>query len=321
MNRNELLTAAAYRLNKNPPPNMDTATEARLIGFLNQRQRRLLTLPGLRHLREATVTVASVVDQAAYVLANIAKILRIWDPTNQRVLFEMSQQDLRLIDPVPISGTPEAFIWTGRQAVAMQPSDASSVFVVSSSAADISQTVTVTGVITGGYPRTATVMLTGTTPVDVSATTSTWTRLDKFYLSAAAVGVVTLTEDSGGGTELAQITDGQTQTLYTGFTLYPTPTAAITYQVDITRATTDLLSATDEPLLPLDFHDLILLWVVADEYQHVNDERYAIARSEAERREGEMLYFLSETAIGRPFSLTRSFQRPSQLGSWFPAGS
>src|SRR3546814_8949506 len=50
--RIELLKQLAHRLNKNPPPNMDASTEARLAGFINQRQRRLLTMPGLARLRE-----------------------------------------------------------------------------------------------------------------------------------------------------------------------------------------------------------------------------------------------------------------------------
>ena len=44
MTRSDLLTQLAYRLNKNAS-SLDATTEARLIGFLNQRQRRILSLP------------------------------------------------------------------------------------------------------------------------------------------------------------------------------------------------------------------------------------------------------------------------------------
>lgn len=300
---------------------MDATTQARAIGFFNQRHRRLLSLPGLRHLRETTVTFDSVADQVAYVLANVAKVKLIRDTTNQRVLYEMSQQDQRLIDPIPISGTPEAVIWMGKQAVAVQPSDASSVFVVSSSAADTTQTCYVEGTVTGNYPRSASVTLTGQTAVDLSASITTWESITKFYLSAVAAGTVTLTEDSGGGTTLAQITIGKTNTDYTGFSLWPTPSDAITYEVDVTRAITDLAQDTDEPLLPEDFHDVLLLGAVMDEYQHLSDNRYGVAASEYAQRVKEMQYWLHETAIGQPFSLTRGWQKPSQLGSFYPAGS
>ena len=321
MNRNDLLTQAAYRLNKTPPPNMDALTQARLLGFLNQRQHRLLSLPGIKKLRDATVPLSSVADQAAYVLANVGKVSRIFDPVNQRVLYEISQQDYRLIDPVPLTGTPEAYIWTGRQGVAMQPSDASSLFVKSTSAADTTQTVYVTGVVTGSYPVSASVVLTGTTAVDVSAATSTWVRVDKFYLSAACAGSVTLHEDSGVGTELSRIGIGQTQTNFFGLTLWATPSGVIDYQVDLVTAITDLATDTDEPLLPVDFHDVILLGCVADEYQHLNDKRWSVAMQEYNERVGQLKYWLVETARGRPIGLTNNWQTPSMLGSWYPAGS
>lgn len=320
MTRSELLNAWAYRLNKTPLPDMDSATQARALTFFNQRQRRLLTLPGLTHLREATVTLSSVANQADYVLPNIGKIARIWDPTNQRVLYQMSQQDQRLIDPIPISGTPEAFVWRGRQALAKQPSDASSLFVKSTSAADTT-TAWVTGVITGSYPVATSVALSGTTAVNVASTISTWIRGDKFYVSAVCAGTVTLHEDSGAGTELARITIGQTSTDYWGFSLWPTPSGVNDYSIDIVRAVVDLASDADEPVLPIDFHDVIVLGAVMDEYQHLNDKRYGTAAKEYEARVGELRYWLAETAIGQPFSLTRGWQRPSQLGSWFPAGS
>jgi hypothetical protein len=323
MNRRELLTQAAYRLNKETPPNMDPLTENRLAGFLNQRQRRLLTLPGLRHLRGATVPVASVPGQARYVLANVAKISRMYETTNDRVLYEMSQQDYRLIQPdATITGTPEAYVWIGRQTVARQPSDPSPVFVKSTDVADIAPVVTVTGVVTGGYPATASVMVQGTTPVNVSAAIANWERIDKFYLSAPGVGSISLHEDTGLGVELARIGIGQTQTDYTAFALFATPSAVITYYVDITRNVTDLVGDTDVPVLPEDFHDVLLLGCVADEYQHLADTRWGVATQEYTERVNQMRYWLAETATGQPFSLTqRRWSRPSQLGSWYPAGT
>lgn len=322
MNRLALLTAAAYRLNKTPPPDMDAATEARLIGFLNQRQRRLLSMPGLRHLREATVTFNSVADQPGYVLANVAKISRMFETTNDRVLYEMSQQDYRLVQPdTTITGTPEAFVWTGRQEVAAQPSNASELFVKSSSASDTTQTCYVEGVITGGYPASASVTLTGTTAVSLSASITTWERVDKFYLSAVGVGTVTLHEDSGAGTTLATIAIGQTVTDYTGFSLWSTPSAVITYYVDITRQVTDLAQSTDVPVLPEDFHDVLLLGCVADEFAHLSDARYDLTMREYNARLGELKYWLAESAIGKISNLSRQWQRPSQLGSWYPSGT
>jgi hypothetical protein len=322
MNRTDILTAAAQRLDKTPPPNLDAVTQARFIGFMNQRQRRLLTMPGLTHLREATVMFASVADQPNYTLANIAKISRLYETTNDRVLYEMSQQDYRLVQPdTTITGTPEAFVWTGRQVTAAQPSNASALFVKSSSALDTTQTVYLEGVITGGYPQTASVVITGTVAVNVASTVSTWERVDKFYLSGACVGTVTLTEDSGVGTTLGVIAIGQTMTDYTGFALFPTPSGVITYSVDITRAITDFAQAMDQPVLPEDFHDLMVLGIVADEYQRLSDKRWPLVMSEYTAREKQLKYWLAESSIGRPFGLARNWSRPSQLGSFFPSGT
>jgi hypothetical protein len=317
--RSELITAWSQRLDKNTS-SLDDTTKARVIAFLNQRQRQLLTLPGLMHLRNTTVTFASVASQASYVLPNIAKIHRIYDPTNQRVLYEMSQQRQRLIDPIPITGTPESFIWLGRQVVRTHPSDASELFVKSTSASDVG-TAYVQGVITGNYPRTASVTMSGTTAVSLSSSITTWEQVNKFYVSTAAAGTITLREDSGSGTELATITIGQTSTDYWGFTLWPTPSSVITYSADIERAVTDLAQDTDVPVLPEDFHDVLLLGAVMDEYQRLNDQRWSVAEAEYTKRVEKLQYWLYETPTSQPFSLTRGYQRPSQLGSWFPSGT
>lgn len=318
MTRLDLLTQLAYRTNKNATT-LDSLTQSRLLGFLNQRQRRLLTLPGLKHLREATITVASVADQVEYALTNVAKINRMFETTNDRVLYEMSRQDWRVIQPdTSMTGTPEAYIWLGKQAVAVQPANASSVFVKSTTT-DTTQTCYVEGVITGNYPRTASATLNGTTAVDLSSAITTWIRIDKFYLSAVPAGTITLHEDSGSGTELARIPISSTTTDYVGFALWMTPASAITYNVDITRATTDLAQSTDVSVLPEDFHDVLLLGALADEYAHLSDKRYAIAMSEYSQRVKELQYWLAETATGQPGSLGR--QRPSQLGSMYPSGS
>lgn len=322
MTRTEILTQICQTTNKTLPPNTDSVTQARLINYMNDGQRTLLTKPGIRRLRDATVTFASVASQPTYVLPNIAKISRMFETTNDRTLYEMSQQDWRLIQPdTTITGTPEAFVWTGRQAVAVQPADASALFVVSSSASDTTQTVYVEGIITGGYPFSVSVTITGTTAVNVSAALTAAIRVDKFYLSAACVGTVTLTEDSGGGATLAVIPIGSTVTYYDGFALWPTPSAIITYYVDLQRAVTDFASATDVPLLPDDFHDLIVTYAICEEFKHTKDDRWPIYAKEFKDRTGDLLYWLSESAIGRPRGLMGVWQRPSQLGSWYPAGS
>jgi hypothetical protein len=319
--RQELLNQLATRLNKNPPPNMDPATEMRLVSYLNQRQRRLLTMPGLKRLRDATITFTTVPMQADYGLPSLAKVSRMWDPLQGRVLYEMSQQDSRLMAPSGnVNGTPEAFVWTGRQVVAQQPSAPTALFVQSSNAADTVTLVYVEGVVATGAAQSASIALNGTTPTNIAAAVSTWTRIDKFYLAAPTLGGVTLTAGAGGAV-LAGIPVGQVTSVYSGFTLYPIPSAAITYSADITRPVTDLTHPTDQAAIPDDFADVLVLGALADEYQHLADPRWSAAMTEYKERENQLKYWLAETAIGRPFGLSRTWQRPSQLGSFFPSGT
>ena len=78
--------------------------------------------------------------------------------------------------------------------VAVQPSNASKVYADSTAAGD-TNTVYIEGFRTGGYPFTSSETMTGTTAVQVSAYADI-ISLTKFYLSAAAVGPVTLVEDA-----------------------------------------------------------------------------------------------------------------------------
>lgn len=320
MTRSDLLTKLARRTNKNTT--LDTATQNRLLDFLNERQRRILSLPGMQKLRAATTSLASVEGRADYALARVARLHRIFETTNDRVLYEMSPQDYRRLDPDPQMGTPEAFIWRGRQAVAKQPADASELSVVSTSASD-TNTAYVEGVITGGDPRTASVTMTGTTEVSLSASILTWERVDKFYLSTAAVGTVTLQEDinTAPAKELARIPIGATSTDYWGLTLWPTPSAVITYTIDYDRTVTDLAQSTDVPVLDEDFHDLLLLGALMDEYQYMSDERWHMAHAEYTQRLGQLRYRIAATATGGSGRLTRRTRPGSQLGAWYPAGT
>lgn len=320
MTRAALLTALARRLNK--AETLDTTTKNRLIEFLNETHRELLTLPGLQRLRDDTITFASVADQATYALPTTAKISRIFEVTNDRLLKPLTLAQYRALDVDPAStvGTSDAWVWLGYQPVAAAPSNASSIFVKSTSASDTG-TCYLEGETTGGYPRVVSVTMTGTTAVDVSTAVATWVRVTKWYLSTAAVGTVTLHEDSGAGTELGRIGIGQTQQRYCAVALYPTPSTAITYSADVTLAITDLAQDTDEPRLPPDFHDLLVAGAMVREYEKMEDNRLGVSMQRYRARVNDLLYWMHETASGhRTLSLARRGGR-SSLGPWYPAGS
>lgn len=315
MTRTDLLTKLARRTNKNTT--LDTATQSRLLDFLNERHRRILSMPGMSRLREATTTFASVSGTALYALPNVARVLRMYEATNDRVLYELTPELARQIDPDPQSGTPEAFVWTGRQAVAAQPPAPTQISAVSSEAADTTQRVYIEGKVTGGSIATANATLTGTGSVSLGSL-ATWERIDKFYLGATTAGNVTLSEDVTSS-DLGVIAAGATYRNYWAFRLWPTPSSAITYTVDILREVTDLADV-QPPDLEDDFHDVLLLGALMDEYQHMNDSRWGQARVEYETRMAALKYRIAATGARGP-GLIHGQETPSQLGSWFPAGT
>lgn len=317
MTLNELEQDVYRRLNKNTTA--DTATQTRIRAFLNQRHRELLTLPDCQQLRDDVTTFATVADQSRYALPQaVARIHRLWDADNERPLVEKTMGWYRSIAPDPSvqTGEPEVFCVLGQTRVAKQPSDASAVYVDSTSASDTG-TARIEGVVTGGYQQTGSVTMTGTTAVQIGSL-STWEQIDNFYLSTAAVGTVTLHEDASGGTELARIPIGKTMPRYWTIYLWPTPSSALTLTMDYAREILDMSNSTDEPLLPPDFHRLIVYGACMDECLKTDDSRYAAYEREWDKGVASLLYWLHARASFRP-GASRTHEG-SNLGAWYPAG-
>lgn len=305
------------RLNKATSP--DTATTTRIKAFINQRHRTLMSEPGMDQLRNATTTFASVAATARVALAQtITRVNAIYQTTENRRLGERDLDWLRSVDPQQTSGTPTVYVPLGYEYAAKQPSNASQVWVKSTSASDVG-TLRIEGVRTGGYPASASVTLTGTTAVQVG-TFSDWTQIDKVFSSAAAVGAITVHEDSGTGTELAQIRIGAYRPYYFVILLWPTPAGVLTYSVDYTREITDMAQDTDEPLLPTDFHDLLSMGARLDEYEKTDDKRFTVAASEWQRKFVMLQYWLHGRASARKIPRAMSGRVGiSDLGGNYPA--
>ena len=270
----------ARRLNKTAGT-LVTDTGTRFQERLNERHRELLRMPGMGSLRWGNIPVASVASQQGYAvpMQGVARIDRGYDTTNRIKLVRKDLAWFREVDPSPSTGQPEYIIETGNVQVHTQPSDASEVFAKSTSASDTSQTIYIEGFITGGYRRTASVTLTGVTAVSLSTSITNWILIDKMYLSATAVGIVTLHEDSGSGTELSRIAIGDTWASFLSFLLYPTPSAVVTYRLDITRTIPTLSNATDEFWIHEDFHDVVIDGAEMDELVKSDDaSRYQLVR-------------------------------------------
>jgi hypothetical protein len=239
--------------------------------------------------------------------------------TNDRTLSSMSLKEYRRYEPDPasVTGVPTHYVPIGRVAVAVQPTDASSIFVKSTSASDTG-TAFLEGIITGGYRRVVSVTMTGTTAVNLSSAVSTFIEIEDVYLSANAVGTVTFHEDSGSGTELARVTIGQKRPRYYGFYLWPTPAAAVDYLVDYRRELTELVNDTDEPPLPTDFHYLLTAYGRMRHYEKSDDGRYKVAQEQFARGLSRLKY-ATQTGTDEIPKMGGRLVGHSRLGGYYPA--
>lgn len=325
MTLGNLLSDLYRRLNYATTP--DSTVTTRLTAFLNTVHRQILTKPGLGSLRDDTVTFASVAAQARYGLPPaVGAIQTVTDRTNNVRLTRRSRDWLRSIDPgLTASGVSTDYIPLGLQQVARQPSDASSLFIDSTSPSDTG-TCYIEGIRTGGYYYSASVVMTGTTGVNVASSITDWIEVTKCYLSTAAIGTVTLTEDAEGGTVLATIPRGQTYSRQQSVQLWPTPASVITYYVDYVRPIADMSIGTDEPLLPEEYHWLLEVGARMKEYEKQDDPaRYLAARREYEDGLRGLVFWVAQQVTGRQNlrgqTLGGSMRWPSQLGGNYPAGS
>lgn len=321
MTFSEILSAVYADLGYPSSPASDVVT--RLKRHVNQGLRVILGEPGLARLNDsdAPYTFATVESTARYVIPEAASAIRhISERTNDHALDVMSLGEYRRREPDPASasGTPTHYAPIGRVAVATQPSDASEIFVDSTSASDTG-TAYLEVLLTGGYRRLLSVTMTGTTAVSFSASVTTIVSIEDFYLSANAVGTVTLHEDASGGTELARITIGQKRPRYYGFYLWPTPAAAVTYYVDYRRELSELVQDTDEPQLPTDYHYLLATYARMREYEHKDDTRRTTAEREFTYGLSRLKYATQTLTDELPVMGRVGRVGRSRLGAYYPA--
>jgi hypothetical protein len=315
MNRSEILAKVGRALNK--ASTLDALTKARLLDVINNRHRQILSSPGCQGLRRRQFQFPSLAGRARYALHNGENIKHLRDLTND---VELSQRSLGVYrrynpDPVQSPGTPDGFIQYGFEPVQTQPLDvgATLIFVVSTSAADTTQTVYLETPPTAvSNPVAISVTLNGLTPVALGSAL----YVDKLYLSAPAVGQVQLRVDTGTGTIISSIPAGQTATQWLAFYLDPTPSQSITYEIDCEFLITDLAQDTDTPDLPSDFHDLLETGAILDELAHLDDNRLVVMQRQYDRRLGEL-----KLKLARMGSETGPRGRTSRLGPWAPTGS
>ena len=136
-----------------------------------------------------------------------------------------------------------------------QPSSASVVTVVSSSASDTSQTVRINGTDENGTQITELLTLNGVT--DVVGSTS-FTEINQVVKGSTTTGNITVTSNSGAVT-IVRISSFQLAREFQPINLFPTPSGAVTYVIRGMQRARPMVNAEDTPDLPQSWHELVLV--------------------------------------------------------------
>src|SRR5262249_40506469 len=148
-------------------------------------------------------------------------------------------------------------------------------------------------------------------------------ELDKAYLDLPTIGNVSVYDASVGGNELIRIAAKRYQVDYLTNVLWPAPSAVWTFYVDYTRDMLNLMQPTDRPLLPEDFHDLVLMGARYSDYEFKKDlASMKVTREEMLSRASALFNWVNNN----PDQILVPGQQPrgtrfSNLGSWFPSGT
>lgn len=299
------------------------AITTRLRALLNETQNEILSEPGMGSLLNGSLTFASVADTVQYSLPQAAaRVKTIYEITNDRKLERRSLEWYRTLYPdvAAQTGTPAYFVDLGLTSIATQPAAATELFADSTAAGDTG-TAYIEGWRTSGYFNSNNVVMTGVTGVSFDTAITDWVFLTKFFVSAAAVGSITLQTTAAGGTVLATIPIGQTYARYRRIALVPTPSAAVTYTIDFEWDPQNMSIANDEPLLPPRFHRLLGLGARMKEYEKKDDTRYIEAAADYQRGLDKLRFFMYTQAAAGANLRGQPRKGFSRLGAQYPAGS
>lgn len=295
-----------------------SAVTTRLTAFLNEAQQDIIGEIGGSRLLHGTITFASVASQAEYGLPpTVARPLSVRDTANNRRLEQISESVYRAMLPNPASssGTSDRYALLGIGPMAIRPTAAAAIFIISDNAGDV-QVAQFDMITSAGQRVTGSATVNGITGVQFG-TLGTIVEIVDVYLATVAVGTITIRMTSGVGTVLGSIYTGQLRPQYQRIALVTTPAAALTYAVDYEMDATDLVNATDEFPLPPRFRQAVTLGALRKEYAHAGDVlRYELTTREYDRDVKMLRHYLASG----PDTLTipgGGFSSPSNLpGNW-----
>lgn len=247
MNLTQLQTELRYQLKAR------AVSASRLTTWLNQAQDDVAMLVQPAHLRQS-MTLTTVDGTSLYYLPSIMlDVLHIVDTTNDRILRPVTEYQNWWWDPdVDDTGNPEQFSKLGTARIEGQPSSASVVTIVSSSASDTTQKVRVNGTVSG-VDDTELLTLNGTSSV---AGSKSFTALHSITRDNTTTGRVTATTNSGGVT-VATFAPNELGITRQMIRLFPVPAGAYSLNVFVVKPPRRMVNAEDAPDFPDTFLEMI----------------------------------------------------------------
>jgi hypothetical protein len=332
----EILEAAyddqGYQISGVISPNPSSDVIARFKRWTNEAMHDIMGRPRLAPLRHGSVPFWSDAGQTTYAVPDAFDAIdTIVQHANDIRLRAMTRDQYRSIDPGErSSGTPYAWIEEGYAPVMLQPGNLyphgtveTPVWVVSTQAADTTQTVHISGAASDGqlYGDLA-VSLNGLTRVQVGYP-ETWWVIESFFVDAPTDGNIELWTQAVGGLRIAVIVPPRTSVQYHMIRLWPTPTDHLLYTVDGQLKVPPLVEPNDVPFqIPRLYHQALVDYVNYRAYEKNGDSaRSAVCRGNYERRIGELCNKTEFSADYRPVkgALGPESARWNNLGSWYPA--
>lgn len=222
----------------------------------------------LRQYGYTLTTVSGTSDYALSPLVDTSKIINFRDETNSQGISYISDSQFREINPGPDSTTGQEYLYTirGFSPVQNQPTSASVLSLVSSSASDVtSYIVNIQGLNGSNILVNESVTLTGTTPV---ATTNSYTKVLALSKNLNTNGTVTITSNSGGVTNVVIAPKNRAISHPVVFLFnYPDGTGPLYY--DFTIKLPDITDDNDISLIPEQYHDAIELYAKVQCFRHL----------------------------------------------------
>jgi hypothetical protein len=215
------------------------------------------------------VPLSTVDSQRVYFMDDFipGTIDSIVDETNSQVLVQEDEETLLIWDNErDDTGSVTHYSLDGVTNYEDQPSAASTIDIVSSSASDTTQKVRIKGVV-GGAINYELLTLNGTSTVTGTLSFSEVLQITK---DNTTVGAITVSDTTGSDT-LALIPRFRYASEYQRINFYPVPDGVATLSVRGYRRPLDLINDEDIPDLPENFHELVILGMQARAHEYLFD--------------------------------------------------